>query len=623
MAAREVMFAALASAYDDLDRFRTLSVDQTADEEGKDTLKLFGEITFRINDMRTTIKQHFDRWKHADFLSSSQHSLSLPNPQDVLRTLSLPPPLPSPPLLYATSVQPAPPPLLSLSSFLSLPPLSPSHSDFVSFPTLTSSIFSSTSHPELFSSSVSSSSVLSSSSLVSTIKMEPELDHTLQNRPAAATAAVASSMIVTALNDISHLIAREFVDSALPQHVWPSATIDGGISDIGRLVRSDFVYVLSNGAASLFERARNQGSGRSHTLPPLPRHLARSCSRRQWVTAWTETIASFRLEARADMKLCGRFVSPDHLVKRPSSLGLKAGAGCFTTKKIRAGTILGPYGPAYCCLATEAAVIEANPISRAGFSTYAYATAFRHIHNNNNNVTGSEDPAAKDDVISDSSFQTSSASSFQTSSASSFQTSSASSFQTSSASSFQTSSGRNRMCVIEVAKSKRKTDLVFSSWGFDGCILGYMNSVESAASQIVRSTSNEGRCGGDGGGGGGDRKEAREDVDARSVRSKSYKCVDVKVSEESATPALNVNVQLSLNANVRFCEVLLWGQFPTVWAVASRDVEEDQELFVDYGAQYWRDWTAASSDRYLMGAFYRKTSAILNGLAPRFPLVVD
>jgi hypothetical protein len=135
---------------------------------------------------------------------------------------------------------------------------------------------------------------------------------------------------------------------------------------------------------------------------------------------------------------------------------------------------------------------------------------------------------------------------------------------------------------------------VFSSWGFDTCLLGFMNSATPApplatVSSASASASLSVDVKGEGGDGDGNRRKM-------------------------STPSTN---------NVQFCEVLLWGQFPVVWAVASRDIQSGQELFVDYGAQYWQSASVASVDRYLMDAFYRKTSAILDGLAPRFPLTVE
>lgn len=361
------------------------------------------------------------------------------------------------------------------------------------------------------------------------MKTEPGLGRAVRQR-------TMTSMAETALIDISRLIAHEFVDSALPQHLLSDAAAK-------RTGCPDFVCALSPGAIALFERARTGETPRPHALPPLPRRLAKSCSRPQWAAAWKKAIATCHWQTPVRPGLYGRFTSPDCLAKRPSSLGPRAGVGCFATKNIAAGAILGPYGPAYCCLATEAAEIEANPVTRAGFSTYAYSTAFRHSDTRGDDTGG----------------------------------------------------GRNRPRTAP-PKPKRKTALVFSSWGFDTCLLGFMNSatpapplatVSSASASASASLSVDVK--GEGGDGDGNRRKM-------------------------STPSTN---------NVQFCEVLLWGQFPVVWAVASRDIQSGQELFVDYGAQYWQSASVASVDRYLMDAFYRKTSAILDGLAPRFPLTVE
>jgi hypothetical protein len=78
----------------------------------------------------------------------------------------------------------------------------------------------------------------------------------------------------------------------------------------------------------------------------------------------------------------------------------------------------------------------------------------------------------------------------------------------------------------------------------------------------------------------------------------------------------------SSRTNVKFFEVLLWGQVPTVWGVAMTDIAADAELFGEYGPRHWTGMDAVSSDRRLLDAYYHKARGILDGHASRFPITL-
>jgi hypothetical protein len=74
---------------------------------------------------------------------------------------------------------------------------------------------------------------------------------------------------------------------------------------------------------------------------------------------------------------------------------------------------------------------------------------------------------------------------------------------------------------------------------------------------------------------------------------------------------------------VRLVEWPVWGEFPTVWAIATRDIAAGEEVFVDYGRIYWTQKARVSSDCHLMEEFYRPSAEILSGLTPQLPIRID